>query len=270
MPKNKKKGKDEVVILIVLIYIIVAVVFYLYLLSPKMEAVSELQNDVDMLDMELRGKYTTVMEYDENRKNLIQLRSDTKSKMEDYYVNEQQETYLRLLRSQMSQSLISFERLDAEEYTNMDLSAEYLRCDSPYSIYVEDDFEEMTADERATAIKEAAEEIENLPGTKYMSMKLSAKGPYSSLKLLLRAIDKNDKHIIVNNMDVFSEEDIANGAGRIFDIEMDIHYVTLEDWACMENLDVDEELPEYTMPQEFLTGEYKGIFSLKDAGGLFQ
>lgn len=262
----KKSTNKEIWILVILLAILAVYGFYTVLLSPKINEATELKLQVETEDTTVRGMYNSVLQYETDAETVRESHAQAKTLTDRFYVRSNQETYLNALNQMLTGCSITFETIEASEHDVMDLSADGYRCTSPYMAYI--DTETVEADDISTLLQ-SLEDVE-IPDIDEMLIRVEATGSYQGIQQLVQVMSEASPYITCDtwNLEMISESEVVTEENPQVRVKMDFRFVRITDIPC---LDVEESVPElptdFVMPMEFVSGDYKKLFSFSSISG---
>ena len=108
---TKAKNSRDLKLFLILAVALGAFLFYRFLIGPKIQEISELKQDVEIQDQEIRNMYNDILKYENDAPKLQEARDKTAEKIDEFYVRELQETYFDYLNKIFGDCNITFSRI---------------------------------------------------------------------------------------------------------------------------------------------------------------
>ena len=248
-----KSKNREVGILLILLAIFLLYGFYSLLLSPLLEKNRELENQIVADDTVIWSMYGKIAGYENKHQTLQETQKNNLTLAEMFYIREVQETYLNYLDAMLTESGLKLESISALENESFESDAEGYRCEDPYTVYAE----QMAGAD--------PEELDMLPKAETMEIKVEATGKYSAAKQFLEKLASSNKQNICNKMSLeFNAESVeANSPDPEGRLTATLSFLRIIELDCLEpDSDTSEDYFQYLLPQEFVSGSYRELYSL--------
>lgn len=262
---NRTKNR-EVYILLILLLILVVYGFYTLLITPKMAEARTLKEQVASEDAIVRGMYTAILKYDTDAADLQEKQKQTKALTEHYYIRENQERYLDDLGKMLTDCAVSFEAIESEDPV-MPISADEAGYDyeSPYLSYIDDLSSVSNADgtiDVSQVLRKVDEISGEFPKMDQMQISLEAAGAYSAVYKLIEKLETSEKQIMrsVMTLDMVSGSAVAMEADPQVKVKIPLQFLRLIEMDCLSSEEFPKMPEGFTMPNDFVTGEYQGLF----------
>lgn len=262
---NRAKNK-EVYILIILLLVLVVYGFYTLLLSPKMAEAGELKEQVETEDTIVRSMYDAILRYDADAAELQKKQEQTRKLTEQYYIRENQETYLKDLRQMIADCGVDYVKIESENHDLMILiDEEGYRCESPYMPYIDDLTAVSDSDgeiDVSLVLQKVDEISEEIPKIDQMPMEVEVTGAQSAVYKLIEKLETSEKRIISSEIEqlVTSGATTAGGADPQVKATLVIRFARVTEMECLSSEEFPKMPTDFTMPNDFVTGSYRNLF----------
>lgn len=279
-----KSSEKEIKLLLFLVAFLFIYAFYSFLLKPKMESVDALKNSVEQEDMLVRQMYNNTLNYSTNIDKINSLNDYILENSVYFYTSEEQEDLINQIDEWITESELKYDGItfDLPHYYNL----AYLNPEDETEI--EKPQIENSNEENSEDVKEVPYEIILKPAEKgedietpvlWSPVSISANGKYSNVMEFLDKLDKFKKDTVAYEMNIdISPESITEGEADP-DVNFSINFyfmnLTGENLKNIKNgsgglYQIPEMPADFVMPKDFVSGNYKNMFSLDRLGYSFK